>query len=384
MSFDAIIVGGGIIGCTAAFFLARSGRAVALVERGRLACGTSGNSFAWANASSKTSDDAYHRLNASGVAGYGALAAEFGAETLGIAPTGALQVVARSDAAGFRAMQADFAALTRLGYGCEWLVAAARAAAAPGLDWPTDAEALLLPQDMVIDAPRFSAAMAARARACGAQIFEHRDARALIADDDGRVGGIETDDGPLQAPQVILATGADTARVLADLTGFDGFASRFPLRQVPGLLLTTPPLPGHPVTRVIYGSTTDELHLLPAPNGGIRIGSDDVDAVIWEDRSAQAMRRGGQALLARAARLVPGLDARVDAADCRLQIGVRPYPQDGRSIIGALPGASGLTLVATHSGITLAPAIAARLVAMLDGTPVPDAEHYALERFAGF
>ncbi|MEE1556304.1 MAG: FAD-dependent oxidoreductase, partial [Alphaproteobacteria bacterium] len=31
--FDAIVVGGGIVGCTAAYFLARKGLKVAVVER---------------------------------------------------------------------------------------------------------------------------------------------------------------------------------------------------------------------------------------------------------------------------------------------------------------------------------------------------------------
>ncbi len=384
MSLDCIIVGGGIIGCTAAFYLARAGRRVALVERGRLAEGTTGNSFAWANASTKTTDDAYHRLNAAGTMGYIALARELGAEALGISATGALQVVSRADGPGFRAMQDDFAALGQFGYDCEWLGPAALRAEAPGLTWSADAEALLLPRDMVIDAPRFTAAMARQARALGAEVLQNCAALALIADDDGRVEGVEIASGRLLAPQVILATGADTGQVLADLTGFAGFAARFPLRQVPGLLMTTPPLKGHPVNRVIYGSTTDELHLLPAPNGGIRIGSDDVDGVIWEDRGKAAMRRGGQALLRRAARVVPGLESTVSVEACRLQVGVRPYPEDGRSIIGPLPGAEGLWIVVTHSGITLAPAIAARLVTLLDREEVPDPGHYALERFAGF
>lgn len=384
MTQDAIIIGGGIIGCTLAHFLSRAGMGVTLLEKGPLAHGTTGNSFAWANASSKTGDEGYHRLNAAGVAGYRALSAEFGAERLGVHPTGALYAVGRSDAAGFRAMQDDFKTLQGFGYPCEWLDSAALQAEGAGLVFPNDSEGILLPSDMVIDAPRAALAMADLARETGADIRENCSAEALIADDEGTVLGVETADGPIHAPNVILAAGADTGRVLAELTGYDGFATRFPLREVPGLLLTTPPLDPNPLKRIFFGSTTNELHLLPAPNGGIRIGSDDVDSIIWEDRSEDAMRRGGVALLKRASQMIPGLEDCVSMDECTLQIGVRPYPEDGRAITGPLPGAKGLYVVATHSGITLAPAIAPLMVELLQTGSATKLDAFSLSRFPGF
>lgn len=384
MNRDVIIVGGGVIGCAAAFRLTRAGFAVALLEKGALAGGTTGASFGWANASTKTGDEAYHRLNAEGLAGHEALAAEFGAERLGLARTGALCAVARSDAAGFAAMEADFAALRRFGYPCARLDGAALRAETPGLRLPADAEALLLPAEMAIDAPRLARALAGIARAEGAEIMERRPAEALIADEEGAVEGVETPAGPVRAPRVILAAGAETGRLLARLTGYDGFAARFPLREVPGLLLTTPPLAQNPLRRILFGATTNELHLMPTAAGGVRMGSDDIDGAIWEDRGAAAMRRGGAALLARAAGVIPGLSGRVAPEDCALEIGVRPYPADGKPIFGPLPGAKGLFIVATHSGVTLAPALAARLPALLRGEPVPGLAEYGLGRFPGF
>ena len=49
LSYDAVVVGGGVIGCTSAFYLARKGLKVAVIERDRLACGTTSKSFAWIN-----------------------------------------------------------------------------------------------------------------------------------------------------------------------------------------------------------------------------------------------------------------------------------------------------------------------------------------------
>ncbi len=384
MKHDVIIVGGGIIGCTTAHFLTRAGLRVVLLEKGALARGTTGNSFAWAYASTKTGDEIYHRLNAAGVAGYEALAAEFGAESLGVFQTGAMQVVGRSDAIGFRAMQDRFVTLQRFEYPCEWMDSAKLKLETPGLMLPDDAEALLLPIDMVIDAPRVARSLAETARKGGANIHENCPAIALIVGDKGAVHGIETADDRFEAPKVILAVGADTGQLLADLTGFDAFASRFPMREVPGLLLTTPPLDHNPLKRLLFGSTTNELHLLPAPNGGIRIGSDEIDSVVWEDRSEAAMRRGGVALLARAAQIIPNLLDCVSLDECTLQIGVRPYPEDGQPIIGPLPGSDGLIIVATHSGITLSPIIAAQMADLMRRNVVPDFAAFSLTRFPGF
>ena len=86
--FDIVVVGGGIVGVTAAFHLGRRGLKVAVVERGKLAGGTTGASFAWINATSKVADEAYHRLNAEGARAYRELAVEFGEARLGMHPGG--------------------------------------------------------------------------------------------------------------------------------------------------------------------------------------------------------------------------------------------------------------------------------------------------------
>ena len=87
-SYDVVVVGGGIVGCMSAFWLARRGMKVALVEAGRIGGGTTGNSFAWINATSKVSDERYHRLNALGGAVYRELCVEFGERSLGLNPAG--------------------------------------------------------------------------------------------------------------------------------------------------------------------------------------------------------------------------------------------------------------------------------------------------------
>ena len=89
--------------------------------------------------------------------------------------------------------------------------------------------------------------------------------------------------------------------MLAQLTGFAGFANRFPLNNSPGLLLTTPDLfPRKLSRRVIYWEQTPDLRILPHFSGGWRMGADDTDGVIAKDDTIQNRRAAAETLLGRA------------------------------------------------------------------------------------
>ena len=87
--YDVIVVGAGMVGSAAAYRLACAGRRVLLIEAHEPASGASGNSFSWLNAVSKE-PEAYHRLNADGLAEYAGLAEELGVE-VGLHGGGSMQ-----------------------------------------------------------------------------------------------------------------------------------------------------------------------------------------------------------------------------------------------------------------------------------------------------
>jgi glycine/D-amino acid oxidase-like deaminating enzyme len=64
-----VIIGAGLIGATLAFQLARSGRAVTVVEAGLPAAAASGRSFGWINASFALSE-AHFALRVAGMAAH--------------------------------------------------------------------------------------------------------------------------------------------------------------------------------------------------------------------------------------------------------------------------------------------------------------------------
>ena len=112
-SADAVVIGGGIIGCAAAYFLARRGLSVALVEKGGIAGEQSSRNWGWCRQQGR--DKAEIPLIKESLALWGTLGDEIGAD-LGFRRTGVLQVSdSEADMAKWRrwmdhARQARFAA----------------------------------------------------------------------------------------------------------------------------------------------------------------------------------------------------------------------------------------------------------------------------------
>src|SRR5437588_11423134 len=76
---DSAVGGLGIVGASAVYAAARAGARVVAFDAGIAGEGTSGTSFAWLNAVRKE-PEAYHRLNADGMAAHRELARELGAD----------------------------------------------------------------------------------------------------------------------------------------------------------------------------------------------------------------------------------------------------------------------------------------------------------------
>ena len=382
-SYDVVVIGAGVVGCAVAHSLAARKMRVAVVEGNRVGQGTSSNTFAWINATSKTTDEAYHRLNALGAELYRELAREWGERRIGVHPTGMLEWSSPADSARPESMRAAAAQLERWGYPVAWVEGNALAAMEPHVRFEDGAEGLFAMADAWLDVAIFLAFLGERLRAEGARILEQCPARQLIMDDEGKVLGVDSDAGRLHTEQVVVAAGADTAELLSTLTGYDGFASRFPLRRAPGLLITTPDGELRRLTRrILYTSDSNHLHLRETPGGGLLIGADDTDGRISEDGSQDSVKRTAFDLLERVRHIIPGFKGGELLEHCRLGIGMRPVPTDGMSIAGPMPSATGLHLAVTHSGITLAPALGSLIADTIEtGSLAPRLAPFGLGRF---
>lgn len=385
MTSDVVVVGGGIVGCTTAWYLVQKGLSVTLLEKQSIGGGTTAHNFSWINATTKTSDTAYHQLNALGVQMYEKLAQQHGAEEMGLGGEGAIGLVRRSDNTAYAAMQDQARALEGFAYPCKWLGLTDLQSLEPNMVFAEDTEGLLTPRDKSLDAPKFTRFIADQFRQMGGQVLERCIALEIDADAEGTISGLKTNQGLIKTSRILLAVGPDTPEVLSGLTGYDGFATRFPVRKVPGLLVSTPVVEEGLVRHLVYTDSGGEFHLFPEQGGGLCLASDDTDGLILEDRSPGHLRTLASALLQRMQDTLPGFMGPDCLDDCTLSVGIRAYPEDGRSIAGALPGAEGVYIIATHSGITLAPALGSLMAELIEGGSVPSAlVPFGLERLPGF
>ena len=206
-----IVVGGGIVGCATAYYAARNGAQVTLVEREHVAYGASGRNpgFVWLHC--RNSGVALELSLASRVL-YDELVAEL-PEDFGFLPDGGLiYFTTPEQGAVFR----EFVdARRRDGLEMELI----DGAEVRRLVQPIREDVLgasFCPLDAQIDTPRFVRALAAGARAHGARIREHVDVTGLRRDGD-RVAGVDTSDGPIEADTVVVAAGAWAPQLLTTI-----------------------------------------------------------------------------------------------------------------------------------------------------------------------
>jgi glycine/D-amino acid oxidase-like deaminating enzyme len=181
----------------------------------------------------------------------------------------------------------------------------------------------------------------------------------------------------LAADDVVCCAG----RWVPELAAMAGAAVPVPLvpwdtpgAAAPGLVVQVGPVTPPGPARVIH---TPEISLRPRPGELLHLEAPDAAVDLYTPETE--LQRRADDLLRRAQRTVRGLgDARVTAS----QVCVRPMPADGHPIVGRLPGAPGLYVAVTHSGVTLAAHLAALITADLTtGTPPAALTAYHPARF---
>ena len=356
-----VVVGGGIIGSSIAYQLARRGVDVTICEKEAPASGATANSFAWINASAGKQPGHYHRINRMSALAYRHLEPEVGG-SFKVKWGGSLQWAEDADSA--RDLRRDVASQQTRGYPMHLIdqaefealephlrpEAAVLAAARSGDEGSIDPVAVT--QGLVDAAQREGAKVEYPCEVTGLDLRW------------GRLQGVTTTNGELQADAIVIAAGVDTPR-LARMAGVE-----VPLRESPGLLAHTEPGPAL-LGRVVLAPTGAMKQKL---DGRLVLSGGFSGMTVPDDPTADA-----QQILARAKQLV------TDAADLELErytIGYRPLPADGHPVIGFAEGAPDVYIAVMHSGVTLSPLVG-RLAAseILDDVRVEMLEPYRVERF---
>jgi len=205
---DVAIVGGGVIGVSAALYLAGRGVTVALFEKGLVAAEQSSRNWGWVRLAGRDLRELPLMLRAHEL--WGALPA------LGTGDTGYRRcgIVYAARTPAIRERHERWAeAAARLGIAAHVVGSAALAAMAPGLRGDF-AGALVVPADGRAEPQCAVPMMAEAAVARGARIFQRCAVRAVDTAG-GRVCGVVTERGRVRASTVIVAGGAWSRVLLA-------------------------------------------------------------------------------------------------------------------------------------------------------------------------
>jgi len=381
--FDVVVLGAGIIGASVAFAVSSQGRSVALLDRGKAGYGTSRASFAWLNATSKTSDRGYHDFNRAGMREYAELARVRGDATIGHHLSGGVEWVDATDDSTLSSLRSQFEQLRAWDYPVEWIGKAALETLEPHVAFPKNCEGMRTLADAWLDVPVHIAFLVRSIRENGGTTIEECGDGELLLDDNGeKITGLRTPDAEYRAPIVIVATGPDTPRALSMLTGHD-FEARFPMTRDPGLLVETPGDRGDGLVRhLVHCSTRDEIHIRPTASGGMLLGAYEMDGMVSEGMDEADIRHVAGLLLEKARGILPEFPGREILDECVSKVGIRALPADGQSVIGPILGVDGLVLAMTHSGVTLAHIVAKRISAFVETGEWPeDLAPFSFDRF---
>jgi sarcosine oxidase subunit beta len=358
---ETVIIGGGIVGCAAAYYLASRGIRSVVLERRGIAAEASGANAGMVGAASGVPGTTLEHTK-KGLELMAAAARELG-RPVELVREGRL-TLACSDAE-WPEVEEFAATRRREGIEVEIVSRDDLRRLEPGLGARV-VGAAFVPGDGHVNPILLTLAYAAAARRLGAEIRQGIEVTRLEVSRD-RVTAVLTPAGPIAASQVIVAAGAWSGALLAPL------GIPLPVRPGRGQMLVTEALP--PLTARVLRTST--ISICQDIRGHVLIGSTVEDVGFNREVTVPTL-----ALFARlAGELMPAL---THAQVLRAWAGLRPMTPDGLAIIDSAPGVDGLFLATGHSrtGMTYAP-VTGWLLAQLvtEGTTALPLAPFRLGRF---
>ena len=381
-TFDAVVIGAGVVGAATAFHLAKlGGLKVCVVDRGPV-CG-GGTAKSCAIVRSHYSVPSNTALTLRSLEMFGAFAAwlEDSEAESGFVNSGYLIVAPEGDFAdklrGNLAMQAQVGAETFLVSREEALerhpLLALYYAAVIGYE----------PKSGYADPYLTTTSFIRAARAKGAVVETECAVEGLIVEG-GRVRGLRTARGEIHAGLVISAIGPWTRSVT------DGIGLDIPLEVSRHIVLTfgtgAPYAPELPVIKDL--TTANKMYFRPASGGVVLVGTGDHGdpiADLGADPGAIDENVAEDFVLLQGGQLAHRMPSFAAAAPTAEWVGPYDITPDWNPVLGPAPGIEGLSLAFGFSGhgFKLAPAVGLTLAQQALGQDMDvDISAYGLERFA--
>lgn len=367
---DAVVIGGGAIGCASAWELARRGLRVVVVERD-----TPGRQASWAAAGMLSvlaegeRPEALFALARASRERYPAfvraLREATGADVEHRA-LGTLRVALSDDAA--ETLRRDVERQWAAGIEAEWLDRAAARRLEPSLVGTVRA-AVLTDADGHVDNRRLGRALWAAAAAAGVGFRLGVPAARVLGAAGGRAAGVELASGErIEAGVVVVAAGSWSGQL-------GGLPRALPVRPMRGQMLAVEAVP--PLLRRIVMS--GKCYLIPAADGRVLVGA-TVEQAGFDCCVTPA---GLRELLNAAIAAIPSL---ADTPIVETWAGLRPGTPDDLPILGPDPDVAGLVYATGHfrNGILLTPITAELVGDLVTGQdPAVPLEPFSPARFVG-
>jgi glycine/D-amino acid oxidase-like deaminating enzyme len=366
---SAVIIGGGVVGCSIAYHLARHGqRDVVVVEREAVGSGTTSKAAGGIRSQFPTATEIRFSLEA--IAVFERFQEEFGID-IGYRRIGYLFLVSDpADLAGFRERMA---LQRRLGVDVREISPAEAKAIVPALHVDDLIAAVWGPTDGMAGPAEVTSGFARRARELGVRIVEGASVTGIEVAHDA-VQGVTTSLGAVSAPLVINAAGPVAARI-GRLAGVEVpvqprrrhifYTEPFP--ELPGPV----PLTTDRASGFYFRKEMEQLLLSP---GDVEDIGEDFDVPVDRARIDETVEKALHRIpVVEKARIAGGW------------AGLRPLTPDDHAIIGWAPGVGGFFLAVGFGGhgFQHSPATG-RYVAewVLDGAPSLDLSLFDPGRFA--
>ncbi|MFJ5700213.1 NAD(P)/FAD-dependent oxidoreductase [Arthrobacter sp. NPDC093139] len=353
------VIGAGIIGVSIAAEAAARGADVTLIDKDSPGSGTSSTSYAWVNSNGKE-PVGYHELNRAGLEAHHRLAGT-GADWF--RPTGHIELAATAGHAN--ELHRRLERLGHLGYEATSISSSTASELIPDLIVPEDCTAVAhFPNEAHCYPALYIRHQLQRAKDLGVRL---------------RVGAaVETFEEIAEGVNVILRDGTSVlvdhvisavGRWTNDITAAAGLGPVVTEYHEPGdvtvgYLAVTNPLPVA-IDRIL---TSPKLNIRPAGGGRLLLQALDLDATATADTVPAIDSDLAREFICRLQEI---LENTGNAHLTELHVGIRAMPTDGRSIIGTVPSRPWLYLVATHSGVTLAPFLGPAVAAEVFSEPEP-------------
>ena len=369
---DVVVVGGGLLGCWTAYWLARAGVAVTLVERTAISWGATGRNggFVRAGTAGGYVDAMKHlgreaardlwRLTEEGQALVGRIVAEEGIDCDYRTP-GTLSLALTE--ASLEEMRRNLATMHADGLSGEFVD---RQGAQALIDTPLGPEitgGLFFPDGGLLHSARYLVGIAAAAQRRGARLCQ-AGVTALVAEGDGT--RVETTAGAIRAQRVIVAINAWSDELVPDLAGL--------VVPVRGQILSYAPQSPVFTTGIGASVATTGEYWQQTPDGAIVIGGCRADAPhgdvgVREMVPTPDVTTAIEAVLPR---LFPQLEGLRVA---RRWAGLMAFTADYLPVAGAAPGLPGVWVTGGYCGhgMPYGPRVGQLLAeaAMTGTTPAP-------------